>query len=915
MNKSPTIISLGNKSTEWQVLSQGLRQAGYRVLEVSSEAEASSLINQEQPVLIILNDENDERFRTLADNAPVLMWMNGPDGCEFVNREYLRFLGVTDVDVRGYDWSQFVHPDDRKTYVTSYLEAVVDRRFFEATFRFRRHDGEYRWMKSVGTPRFSADGIFLGYVGSTIDVNDIRFATQPLVRPRAAISYRPYHIASSALALMTAAIASLVLVGWAFGFTRLTSLSPEFASMKVTTALGLLCAAGSLLLLHASKFPPLAFVLASVPGLLGIGTLLGYAVGTEANVEHPGWMAPGTAICLALLALALGTFRSQTQLGRRVSESSVVTALLIGVLALIGYLNNEQSLYAVKPFVSMALHTALSIVLLSLALLCIKPDRGLMATVTALESGGLMLRRMLPLTVGMAVAVGWVRLAGEQTGWFDHYFGLTVVVGLSLAGFSAILWSVASLLNQEEEKSARLAALVTSATDAIISKTLTGIVTTWNPAAERLFGYTAEEMIGQPITRVIPPDRQEEETHMMERLARGETIKHYDTIRRRKAGTDMMISLTVSPLYDREGKVIGASKIARDITERKQAEEALQERNRQLELLALASQRLLLGGEAEQELLETIFGDIAQLIDMDIFYHYRLDESLRMFHTSGGITEKERSLFATMRFGELLCGRVAEAQTRIIIEDLQHSTHPGSDVLRAAGATSYAGFPLVTKGELVGTIAFTSNRRTHLREGDVLMIQTICDQIATALERTRLQRELRESEARFRTMAEAVPSFLFETNAAGWNTWTSDGWCRFTGQSPADAAGHGWADALHPVDRAADLDRWAECMRTGTPFESRQRLRRADGRYAWVVARALPVRDVQGTIPRWVGSVTDVDEIVRAEQQLRESEERFRNVFEHAATGIAIAQLDGRFVQSNPAFCTMLGYKIGRAHV
>ena len=90
-----------------------------------------------------------------------------------MNEAYLRFLGVSNADVRGYDWAQFVHPDDRKAYVASYLEVVVKRRLFEATFRFRRHDGEYRRMKSVGTACLGTDGGFLWYVGSTVDITDV----------------------------------------------------------------------------------------------------------------------------------------------------------------------------------------------------------------------------------------------------------------------------------------------------------------------------------------------------------------------------------------------------------------------------------------------------------------------------------------------------------------------------------------------------------------------------------------------------------------------------------------------------------------------------------------------------------------------------------------------------------------------
>jgi PAS domain S-box-containing protein len=119
----------------------------------------------------------------------------------------------------------------------------------------------------------------------------------------------------------------------------------------------------------------------------------------------------------------------------------------------------------------------------------------------------------------------------------------------------------------------RLAAIVDSSHDAIVSKDLNAIIRTWNRGAEQLFGYTAAEAIGQPITMLIPPERQNEEPEILARIRRGERVDHYETVRKRKDGTPVDISLTVSPVKDVSGKVIGASKIARDITERKQAQE------------------------------------------------------------------------------------------------------------------------------------------------------------------------------------------------------------------------------------------------------------------------------------------------------------------------------------------------------
>ena len=132
---------------------------------------------------------------------------------------------------------------------------------------------------------------------------------------------------------------------------------------------------------------------------------------------------------------------------------------------------------------------------------------------------------------------------------------------------------------QAEETGQRLTAIVDSSLDAIVSKDLNGIVTTWNRGAERLFGYTADEMIGRSITTLIPPDRQFEEIDILERVRRAERVDHYEAVRRRKDGSLVDISLTVSPVKDATGKVVGASKIARDISEKKEAQARRDEPN------------------------------------------------------------------------------------------------------------------------------------------------------------------------------------------------------------------------------------------------------------------------------------------------------------------------------------------------
>jgi PAS domain S-box-containing protein len=142
-----------------------------------------------------------------------------------------------------------------------------------------------------------------------------------------------------------------------------------------------------------------------------------------------------------------------------------------------------------------------------------------------------------------------------------------------------------------EEVQARLAAIVTSSADAIVGKTLNGIVTSWNEAAEGMFGYSAGEMIGQSIRRLIPADRQAEEDMILARLARSESIVHFETKRVTKDGRTFDASVTISPVRDAEGRIIGAAKIVRDISGRKQAEQALQASKARLQF-ALDAARL-----------------------------------------------------------------------------------------------------------------------------------------------------------------------------------------------------------------------------------------------------------------------------------------------------------------------------------
>jgi PAS domain S-box-containing protein len=178
------------------------------------------------------------------------------------------------------------------------------------------------------------------------------------------------------------------------------------------------------------------------------------------------------------------------------------------------------------------------------------------------------------------------RLIGKFMAYYDqpHVFARSES-DLALTIARQLSFAVERL--RAERASQQLVSIVASSRDAIVSKDLNGIILTWNQGAERLFGYGADEAVGQPVAILIPPDRLDEESDILARIRRGELVDHYETVRRHKDGHPLDISLTISPVRNTEGQIVGASKIARDITERKEIEARLQDSERHLrDLLA-----------------------------------------------------------------------------------------------------------------------------------------------------------------------------------------------------------------------------------------------------------------------------------------------------------------------------------------
>jgi PAS domain S-box-containing protein len=208
------------------------------------------------------------------------------------------------------------------------------------------------------------------------------------------------------------------------------------------------------------------------------------------------------------------------------------------------------------------------------------------------------------------------------------------------------------------DNAAWLSAIIDSSVDAIVSKTLDGIITSWKPAAERMFGYMAAEVIGRHITVIIPPERFAEENVVLEHIRRGEKLEHFETIRQTKDGRRLNVSLTVSPVKDAQGRVVGASKSARDITEKKRWE---LEREQQLELLKKEIQ-------AREDAQASLAEALKARDDLIAIAAHELRNPLNVF-------------VLTLQLLHRVCGEtVASSQIRNLVEKITNSAQPAEFV-------------------------------------------------------------------------------------------------------------------------------------------------------------------------------------------------------------------------------------------
>ncbi|MBL8021676.1 MAG: PAS domain S-box protein [Leptospirales bacterium] len=393
---------------------------------------------------------------------------------------------------------------------------------------------------------------------------------------------------AAALLIITS---TTVLCGWLLGIGWLTSIVSGWATMKFNTALCFLFSGVSLWNLADNASRPgrtLGILAAGFVAIVAGVSAAQYALGFDAGIDQlffvhppvsvlPGRMSPATGICLSLSGAALLLLHLERF--ARLAQLSAVFVAFIALITIQGYLLGSEPLSSVFLLRTVAVHTATSLLILSAGILVRSSQKGFMATFTSPQIGGIFARRFLGFSLLIPVLLAWGFSALERTHLYQVEAGHALFATLNILMFGILIWFAALYLNkmhgQLQARSVNdsfLASIVESSADAIVTKNVDGIITSWNRGAMRLFGHTPEHAIGKHISLIIPENLREEEETILRRIRAGEKIEAFETVRVRAGGKLIDLSIAISPLFDENSKVIGASKIARSISDLKKAD-------------------------------------------------------------------------------------------------------------------------------------------------------------------------------------------------------------------------------------------------------------------------------------------------------------------------------------------------------
>lgn len=432
---------------------------------------------------------------------------------------------------------------------------------------------------------------------------------------------------------------------------------------------------------------------------------------------------------------------------------------------------------------------------------------------------------------------GTLSVYSEEKGFFrDKEIALLTEAAADLS-FALDNFAREAERQRGEQASRRLAAIVESSDDAIIGKDLSGIVTSWNTGAERLFGYTAAEMLGQPGLRLIPPERHDEETHVLETVKRGLGVTHFETVRQTKDGRLIDISVTTSPIVDAAGRVIGASKIARDIGERKRAEEASMRARERLN----EAQRIGQIGDWDFDLATGLITWSPQVFEI-----LGLDPSLgppQNYEDAAALYEPASAALMTAKVAAAIAS--GEVQNYELV------------ALRPGGQRVSVGVRVVPRKDGTGKVLALSGT-----------VQDITDRKAA-------EAALRESEGKLRKVIDGLGPYMFV------GLMTPDGVLIEANRPALEAAGLKSEDVLGKPFPDTYWWAWSEPVQAqlivaiaravaGVPSRYDVQMRLVEGTLIWVDFSLFPVHGPSGEVIFLVPSAIIIDERKKVESELRE---------------------------------------------
>lgn len=482
-----------------------------------------------------------------------------------------------------------------------------------------------------------------------------------------------------------------------------------------------------------------------------------------------------------------------------------------------------------------------------------------------------------------------------------------------------ILFTDITERKRAEKNSAQLAAIVTTSHDAIISKNLQGIIQTWNQGARTLFGYTAEEAIGNPTTMLMPPDRVNEEPGILARIGRGELIDSYETVRQHKDGTLLDLSLTISPIRDASGTIIGASKIGHDISERKR-------KDRNLAFLSTISHELL-QLRTKKTLPDTIGRPIGIHMGLSGCAFMDVNDALNeAVITQHWHLEGARNIVGSYRMDEFISEALRaalRAGEAWVVEDTSTDARTSGSRFSALGIGSFLAVPVVQEGDWRFILCVYHAGPHAWRPDEVELVRDLSQTIWTRLERLHSETLLRQSEERLQSALEA----------AGLGTWNMDVETglfqsdeRFDAIFGKTVSGLNTEDAIsdiHPEDHDMVLAAVAAAIRIDDPqpYAIQYRVIHADGSIHWVDIKGSA--RFEGTGPArkltaFAGTVGDITERKAAQRAVLESEQRYTNLFNTMDQGFCVIQMeydeldrpvDWIYLEMNPAFEKQSGLK------